>query len=378
MTRKKKFLLFTALTVFLLITLVLFSLSLRKSKSEDLPTTSISTPVPQKESLKFTASMFDPSLVSFIGPLGELNGGYEETQTLAGVVINLKPEAVANGKEIPIYAPSEMVLERFSFHNVPEETGTTNWALSFRFNESVTMKIDHITDVPDRIKIATTSSPKDSSAEEFLRTPLRFKAGDWIAQTSGTSLAHNWNIYVYDSSVRNKFVSQARYEADEIGERLVTASCPFNYYSENERAPFLALMGYTKPGQSPTCGDVSRDFAGSLSGMWHLAKDPKTGTKSDRNGNFVTPLSIYKTSANTIIIAQIDNERFEIATNNPTYKDPKEVTTQHCYSLVNQSNRPAGYAFFKIVLPQEMSFASSPNGSCPNQFPVTGAKSYYR
>src|SRR3989344_7325539 len=58
----------------------------------------------EPEIVIFTNQIFDPKLVSHITPLGELNGGYEEAQTIAGVMINLKTEAVDGGKEIEVHA----------------------------------------------------------------------------------------------------------------------------------------------------------------------------------------------------------------------------------------------------------------------------------
>lgn len=331
-----------------------------------------------KTPLQFTAKMFDSHQISHIGPLGELNGGYEETQALAGVLLNIKKEFVAGGKEIPIYAPADMTLERYAYFNIPGEGGLANWSLTFRFNQDITMRIDHITDVPQKIKDATTTTPKNTSAEDFLQRPITITTGEIIAYTSGTSQAKNWNIYVYDRNTKNVFINQARYQSDEIGQRLINAACPFAYYTPEITKEYIALMGYEKAGQRADCGQVSHDVAGTLSGMWHFSAETESGTKLGKEGVFTSPLSMYKTSANSVIIAEINGKRFEISPTNPTYIDPAAITTQHCYSLVDgYSNAPAGYAFFKIVSKSEMAIAYSPSGTCPAQLPA-GAKSYFR
>ena len=67
--------------------------------------------------IAFTHLFFDPNLVSHITPLGELNGGYEEAQTIAGVMVNIKPEVVEGGsKEIEVRAPTDMTLEKYAYY----------------------------------------------------------------------------------------------------------------------------------------------------------------------------------------------------------------------------------------------------------------------
>ncbi|MBI4032622.1 hypothetical protein HY374_02865, partial [Candidatus Berkelbacteria bacterium] len=141
----------------------------------------------------FTEPIVDPATIKNITPLGELNGGYNEVQTLAGVMVNFKPEAVAGNTEVEVRAPTDMTLERYSFHKVDYPPGG-NWALIFRLNRDVTMRMDHISRASDAIVAATTSTPKESSADEAPKQQLKVKAGEVIGYTFGTVPAHNWNI----------------------------------------------------------------------------------------------------------------------------------------------------------------------------------------
>lgn len=324
------------------------------------------------EKIVFTAKMFDPASVSHITPLGELNGGYEEAQTINGVMINLKTDAQRNAPAIPVYAPADMTLEDYSYFTGGPHT--PNWHLGFRISEDVKLSFDHITWVPDGLRAVTPPTPTSGYVPPLKK--LAFRAGDMIAKTSGTDQAHNWNIYLRDNRQKNIFVNQARFEKIKDGYDFVNAVCPFDYYGEAVKQEFIALMGATKAGQSKNCGTNSRDVKGSLSGIWHLTKE---GVRADYQGAYATPFSIYKDSSDRIIVYEIDRQRFILEQANPTYKDPAAITGAHCYALTEYGDRPAqGYAYFKIVSDSEMKMKYDPAGTCPGEFPEEGSATYYR
>lgn len=319
----------------------------------------------------FTQPIFDPEMVSNITPLGELMGGYEEATALAGVMINLKPEAYAGGKDIEVKAPTDMKLESYA-HFIDPNDGGKNWALIFQISPQIKIRFDHITRVPQKVIDATTTTPKNNSAEEYPKNKISFKAGEVIAYTSGTKMAHNWNIYLTDTRNKNNFINSERYQTDMGGQRLLTARCPFDFYPDEMKNKFMKLMGYNKPGQSQSCGNPSKDVAGTLSGMWHLSSDPKTGTSEQIDGVYASPLSVFKNSAGEVTIDQVNNQRLDIPPNNKTNQNPKEITGEHCYQLTS------GYAYFKVISSTQMQFAYSSSGICPTTFPTAQAKTYYR
>lgn len=329
------------------------------------------------EDLHFTDDIFDPAAVASIGPLGELNGGHVEAQAVAGVLINLRPEVVADGKEIEVRAPAPMTLESYAHFKDPIG-GQVGWSLTFRLSPDVTMRLDHITRASDKIISATTSTPKSDSREEYPKSKINFKAGEVVAYTSGTSVAHNWNIYLYDKQHKNTFINQARYEDSHVGRRLINATCPFNYYDDAKKATFLALMGQRKPGETTSCGEVSRDKAGTLAGMWHFSPDAASGMEESKNGKFESPFSIYKNSAGVISINQVDGKRLDVEPGTATNKDPADITTQHCYEVVDANQQKGGYVFLKLEDSTKMALTYSPNGKCPANFPAAEAKTYYR
>ncbi len=330
----------------------------------------------KNERVVFTNQMFDPALVSHITPLGELNGGYEEATAITGVMINNKMDAVAGGKMIDVFAPMAMTLETYSYHYDPMDEKNIDWTLIFRLNKNTTIKFDHITQAVDKIVAATTSTPSNNSREEHPKQPVDFEAGEKIAQTRGTSLAKNWNIYMYDGSQTNTFINKTRYAQEfeySAGYKFTHGVCPFEYYSQDTKAAYLALMGATKAGEASDCGTVSRDVAGTISGMWHFSKEVGE-IREELDGQYASPLSVYKNSAGQIIIDQLADVRFDLQ----GAADPAAVKESQCYALVNSENRPAGYAFFKLNSEAEMQLAYAPSDTCPATFPATSAKTYYR
>jgi len=373
MSRTRKIFLFVALPLIIVLVVILFFVFMGSSPVS-APTTGSPSSNKGSDKVSFSSKIFEPAQISHVTPLGELNGGGSEWQATTGVMVNIKPAVVSGDKMIDVYAPTAMTLESYSYHSDPRSPGNADWALIFRINEDVTIKFDHITKATDRIVAVTTSVPKDRSNEEAPKSRISFTAGELVAQTHGTQLAKNWNIYMTDRAVTNKFANQKRYENSNIGYRFINGVCPFNYYESAIKTAYLALMGATKAGQSHECGNPSKDVAGSLSGTWFSDEDDsKTGEQID--GNFVSPLAIYRDSANRVIIDLIANTQYRVEGG----IDPAAVNTEQCYNLADKdSGRTSGYAYFKLVSPTIMKLAYGSSSSCPASMPSENTKTYYR
>lgn len=375
MSSRRKLFLFVALPLVIIFGVMAFY-HVRSPLNQASVNNGATTDTPSSDSnLVFSHQVFDPAKVSHITPLGELNGGYEEAQAIAGVMVNTKRDIISDANMLNVFAPTDMTLESYAYYDVPPDG--KDWALIFRVNKDVIMRFDHITQPTEKIVAATTTTPQPTSGEVSPKKKVRVAAGEKIAQTRGTSLAKNWNIYTYDRRHTNKFVNQKRYDTGHdrsTGYKLIHSACVFSYYPEEIRATYLALMGATQAGQTNDCGNTSKDVAGTLSGMWHF--DEKIGEiRQEQDGPYASPLSIYRNSANEVIIDQLgDNIRFDLL----GATDPATVTASHCYPLVINERQPAGYAYFQIVSEIEMRLAYSSSGSCPTAFPATGAKTYYR
>ncbi|MCH7492827.1 hypothetical protein IID19_04575 [Patescibacteria group bacterium] len=327
----------------------------------------------------FTKDMFDVNQVSHITPLGELNGGYIESQTLSGVMINLRLDSNRNADFIDIFAPTDMSLESYAYTDFGG-TGDADWSLTFNIAQGVTMIIHHVREAGEKITSATTTTPNTADSHTTnVSPPIAFEAGEYIGRTDGTALAHNWNIYVYDNNTNNKFAKQERYKVNEAGDRMRTATCVFSYYPEDLRKAYEVLYGYSFAGQSATCGQVARDVPGTIAGLWYFSDTPSEGIVQDKDGVYTTPLALYTVSDDTVIIHEVDGRRLDIAPQNNSYIKPSNIITEHCYTLVtNFDNTPAGWAYFKLVDDDTMQLAYNDSGSCPSTFPDDNSKTYYR
>jgi len=249
-------------------------------------------------------------------------------------MVNIKSSVIDGGEELEIYAPVSMTLNAYAYYQFGSDN--PEWALVFTVNSEITIRMTHITEVVSKIIDGTTTIPQNSSAEYPPSKTVTFAAGEQIGATTGTSQAHNWNIYVYDTRNENQYAQQERYLADYLGERLRNGVCPFDYYDSEMMSEYYALLGASAPGQSSTCGTVSRDVAGTLAGQWHFNPDPGMGVLPPAlDGVYASPLAIYTTSDGKVNIYTIDLKRQEISSDHPTYKDPEAITTTHCYELTD-------------------------------------------
>lgn len=327
------------------------------------------------DEVNFTTHMFDTKTVTHITPLGELNGGYHEAQAIESVMINLKENSNGSADRVNIYAPTDMSLMEYSYHDIEGEDDP-NWMLTFEVGQRYVMTLWHIEMPSEKIVEATTDTPKSDSRAVRVDGELTVSEGELIAYTRGTKQGHNWNIILIDYGHVNEFVNEARYKNTDMGRRLVGGICPFSLYPEDMKSTYLSLMGYSEAGQSDDCGSVSSDVEGTLSGTWFL--DEGNTFEAKRDGDYVSPLSIHMTSANSVVIDQFDGEQFEIASGSPTFKKPSEITDEHCYKLVDiEYGRAAGWAYFQLISSTEMRVKYSSSGSCPSSYPG-GGMTYYR
>lgn len=338
------------------------------------------TPSTSNTPVIFTYPIFKGEDIDWVSPLGESNGGYIEVQPLAGMTVNIKKDIAQKGP-IEVYAPTDMELVAYSF-TLMEPEPTPDWSLHFKINDNLELVLHHIKNANQKIVDVTGNTPKknDSRTTE-IRWPqkIKFKAGEVIGTTTGTSLANNWNIYLYDKKVKHQFVNQKRYESNHIGQRLMNAACVFDYYENPEiKESFYNLLGTTKAGEAKECGTSSKDKKGTLSGLWHLKTEGIDFGSYE--GDYADPFSIYIKADKSIMIYEMAKKTFTIYPNTPTYKNPEEITDSHCYQLTDNwnQNEYKGYAFFKIESDTQMSVFYSPSGSCPATLPTSNTKTYYR
>ncbi len=226
-------------------------------------------------------------------------------------------------------------------------------------------------------KIAGIMPELSSSSAGIQIERIELKAGELIGYYIPNTGVAAFDIIVESDKITNKFPNQERYE--KYGSNLLQVMCPYDLYTGEMKDAYYDLFG----GGGGTllhnrdCGTVERDVLGAVEGMWFLDEVPVRGVHdTDKQGLYGSPMPIVD-DGERITIGIIDEPNIWIYHDNPTYKDPAEITDSHCYQAMPPSPGE-GYIYFEVISDMEMKVFRSETGSCPESFPNEGWKSYYR
>ncbi len=327
---------------------------------------------------QFTEYLVDPKYVQKVGQVGVVHG-FGKT-IVERSYISVKEEF--REQRIPIYAPADMTLIAGARYKVSSDPNyLDDYVLKFDAGCNVEVVLGHVKGVVDQIGVQLTNVKNDS--REDMLNPVKFKAGEEIGyyyqQASGG--VAGFDFIVRDRKIINQFINQERY-SNRRADNLISGVCPYDLYTGDKKEAYYNLLG----GGGGTvfkvknCGNASRDVAGAISGMWFLNKEV-TGSIYDyyMEGEYGSPVSITG-DEERISMGNLGNQEpvIYIWSNNPTYKLPEKVTTQHCYQRYSNSNMPEGYVYFKVVDNATIDIFYSSSGTCPSSFPSSGSKRYYK
>ena len=268
--------------------------------------------------------------------------------------------------EVPVYAPVDSRLVTIGYFVVPHPTAPgqvlPEYELSFEVSCEVSYRYAHIGPLAPRIEAVVPAVPGGYFS---LETPLPFAAGELVAHTTGTVQAHNWDFLLTNSSKQNQFTNQARYERDL--RHLAFADCPYDYYPEEVRAEYYALLdgGIAQAVQGPSCL-IQPEKPGSISGGWFQ----KPFVAADDQGSSQWALTVGPWGG-VIRVIGVDNYMW-IYPSETTFVDPK-TTPEHCYQDLYGTPR---YVYLKLLSDMEIAVAFG-DGACPEQLP-DGYQVYYR
>ncbi|MEK7090525.1 MAG: hypothetical protein AAB930_02975 [Patescibacteria group bacterium] len=278
------------------------------------------------------------------------------------------------GESIPVYAPADMYLVQGAFYKEPSTFRVpTSYILHFMVSCEITINLDHITDPVDKIKTVLNQTPQDDTRmESILKNPVYFKAGELIGSTKGGGVhgINRFDFGLYNTTHTNQFVNQRRYE-QSYNWKSINAVCPYDSFAPEVKDMYLKkFRTFEKPTLVPgaSCRIPNQDKAGTLSGAWFLSEDsssvePHVGIALEINGQEIT-------------IVGIRNMSFSIDDSNPTFEDPRSVTTEHCYF---DPLNGARVLYFKLHSPIKVEVWDGDSSSgCPNVFPTSGTIFLYR
>ncbi len=327
--------------------------------------------------VQFTEYLIEPSYVQKLGQIGVVHGSGKNIVERS--YISIKNEFYE--QKIPIYSPTDMTLQSGARYKIsPDPNYMEDYVLKFDAGCKVEVLLGHLKDVIEPIRNQLTQLKNDSREDQL--KPIKFKAGDLIGyyyqQSSGG--VGGFDFVVRDRKIINKFINQERY-SNMRADNLISGVCPYDFYSGEKKEVYYNLLG----GAGGTlfkiknCGNASRDAIGTISGMWFLDKEI-TGWIYDyyMDGEYGSPVSVVG-DEESIHIGNLGQQSaiIRIYSNNPTYKLPEEVKTEHCYQIYQTSSQPSGYIYFKIVDNATVDIFYSSSGNCPSSFP-SGGKRYYK
>ena len=234
------------------------------------------------------------------------------------------------------------------------------------------MKIDHMTEVVDKIKVVRPASLNtETSRTEDVSPAIQFEAGELIGYTSGTGsgCCGVWDFGVYNTSRPNEFANPTRTQRPS---QWKYGDCPYDYFTEPLRSQFYALLNIGR------CRGTSIDVPGTIVGEW-FSKPPEEDPMAF--GTFVVGEPEKITPAAQRISEEVIPERplgigagdFGFKVEAP-FLNPGLVTDAHCYE--GELNGQPGYVYLELL--DELTLAESHGiGSCPDLLPENYTV-YYR
>lgn len=326
----------------------------------------------------FTEYFVEPDYLKQVGQVGTVHGSGHFT--IERSYIFVKPEF--DRQKIPIYAPTDITLSRGAYYQVPPPNGQylgeplPDYVVYFDAGCGVEIAWGHLKEVVPEIAREFSEPKQDSRTEELQR--VQFKAGQLIGYYIPGAGVAAFDFMAYDSSVTNQFANQARHKYG-YGDPMLNAVCPYDYYTGEKKNAYYGLIGGNLSAKE--CGPISRDFPGTISGMWFLDEEiTKSVYDYSQEGTYGSALPIVGNHDRVIIGTLGGRTSTFIYPSDPTFIDPKKVTGEHCYQLYQYANpsAPGGFAYFKLADAATMKVFFSENGQCPGSFPAIGGATYYR
>ena len=273
-------------------------------------------------------------------------------------------------RSVPVTAPITSWLRQV----YPYRSGTygkdvmeppIEYMLIFEVSCEVYYKLDHLGPLSDTIE-AIGPFPVGESTR--LSTPLKIEGGELVSYWSGVNPGGNVDIGVYNTTEERTFVNQNRY-SDGHHDPWLYEDCPFDYFNEELSEKYHAMFGDLSTGQiveTKSCRiSADSDVPNTVQGMWfEPEKYASAFSLSTSLSGWVR--ATFKEHAET-------GGEFEIilAPEDPTYIEPLEVTSEHCYQsytpYFQQENLM--YVYLKLLSPTDLQVEYG-TGTCEKRIPI--------
>ena len=246
--------------------------------------------------MEFSVLPVDLASVPFVTPIGGLGPpGHTLPTDHVGFYLT--------GTGITLRSPSAMTIKgvgRTTYLVSPFRQGQSDYSVTGALCQNQELIIGHIQTVVSAIDAAVSTSDCEtySTADETVQTcrseaNIALTAGATIGTVGGPSAgAFDWGLH--DPRHTNFYVNPGRYAPP-----LLDAVCPYDPFVPALRVQLYGMIGdgvRTASGESPQCGSMSVDVAGTAAGAWVLQSDPVVQAGDETNFAVLAPHPLFPQS----------------------------------------------------------------------------------
>jgi hypothetical protein len=188
----------------------------------------------------------------------------------------------------------------------PFRQGQSDYSVTGNTCSGYTLTLGHIQTVVGKVESQTGSACETySTANETVQAcrndnaDIPFAAGEAIG-TVGGATAGAFDFGLYQNGHQNFFVNPSRYSS-----LTLSAVCPYDPFTSDLRAQINTVLGdpgQLASGETPVCGSMNVDVAGTAAGIWVLQSAPVNQSGDETNFVALAPHPLFPQSGQTFSI----------------------------------------------------------------------------
>ncbi len=263
---------------------------------------------------------------------------------------------------VPVVAPGRLLLHRIretTYLSSPTRPGYSDYALFFSVCAQVEGHFGHLSSLaPDLLaRLNRPRCSEYSTVDERVRiceytASLTLSEGSPLGTAGAAPHSPVLDMGMEDSRVAD-YVNPGRYGSPRKG-----TLCPWDWFQEGGRSALYARLGNgaTVSTESPQCGSMAVDQAGTAKGRWTLASAPASGTDPTASDFFVLAPDPYASQTKVVISTRVSSlapgslPTFSVNSGSRINPPPSSVTPDgqvYCYVPDHASST---YSFFVQML----------------------------
>lgn len=298
------------------------------------------------------------------------------------------------GIGIPLSAPGALritTVRTTRYLTSPFRMGQFDYAIYGNTCGGYTFNLGHLTTVVSKIGSQTgTNCTTYSTSEETVEACLNDHADISIAAgealgTVGGATAGAFDFGLYQTGHSNGFVNSGRFSS-----MTNSAVCPYDPFTAGLRSeidPLIGEPGRKASGESPICGTMNVDVAGTARGVWVLQSDPVNQSGNETNFAVLAPHPFFPQSGQTFSLGPAalggpsgsPVAKYPVAVSGRVNRQFRDVTSDGLIYCYVQEAAPATVSYFvrlsgAVLTIQKVTHAAgaSPCSADPSTWALNG------